>query len=98
MRFHSQNLKKEDGKKGLVHWRCWISFGDFRRETTLQFYFKIPSRFWHVGLGLSTGENAIELGISTFLGMFHFSIENHKLERWISQFTTRKKRGIIQVE
>lgn len=86
MYFHSQNLKKEDGEKGLVHWRCWLG-----NRPGLAFSISIPSRFWHIHLDIATGEDALGFSIATPLCAIWLSLEHYPLQRFLSKLVDGKR-------
>lgn len=89
MRFHWQNLKKEDKTNDILHGRCWFYF--FER-TTLGLEWSIPG---HSGLRFQLsfnhyGDTAIGLSIGLLLFSFHISFENHILYRLLEKVTRRR--------
>lgn len=88
MYYHSQNLKKEDGEKGLVHWRCWIG-----NQPQLTFSISIPSSFWHIDIDLCQNgwqEEAIGFSIATPLCAIWIGLESRWLYKILEPITKRK--------
>ncbi len=90
MYFHSQNLRKEEKKKHLIHWRCWWKLTD---STELTFAISIPSSFWHIHLELCENgwqEEAIGLDIACPLFAIWTGFENRWLYSQLEKLTRRK--------
>lgn len=90
MHFHSQNLKKEDREKSLIHWRCWFYL---RERITIGFAINVPSRFWHIYFDIAGGEEAFGFSIATPLCAIWMHLDWFKLQSWLSKRVNKKGYG-----
>lgn len=90
MRFHSQNLKKEDRTKELINWRCWWYITE-HTEFTCQIV--VPSHFWHIDIDLCKNgwqEEAIGFSIACPLFAIWLGFRNNWLYNILEPITKRK--------
>lgn len=88
MRFHWQNLKKEDHSNHIYHGRCWFYFGE---RSQLGIEWAIPGNQLRFMLSLNHyDETAIGFSIDVFLFSLHFGIENRFLYNLLQHITRRR--------
>lgn len=87
MRFHIQNLKKEDRTKDLVNFRWWLYFSE---NSKLHSQFTIPSQFWSLDIDLCQDDEAIGVCIACPLFGLWLGLDNRWLYSKLEPITKRK--------
>lgn len=93
MRFHSQNLKKEDRENVWFNSRCWIYpfSGDNSYRTSIGIQLVLPSESLRFTFDINDGDSAFGLSICVFLFGLYINIENPLLNRFARWLTINKQ-------
>lgn len=89
MRYHSQDLKKEERSNRIYHKRGWLYVGKDSR-TVLDWEISVPGHSFGANLALNHyGDTAVGLNISPKLFSLHLGIENNWLYNFLQYITRR---------
>jgi len=86
MRFHWQNLKKEDKTNHWLHGRSWLYVG----KSVIRTEWAFPSKTVGISLDLNHyGEDAFLFSVRLWFFAFYLGLENRFLYNFLEKFTKR---------